>query len=157
MPRAENGWKVCARCRRNFPVSEYFKKVSNPDGHDPYCKRCRTEVANKPPEYLDIEEFVELYPKTPLRELSAKYCRAEPTITHWAGWLRKNGFDIPHRPRGGKPKERYDRKKYAKFADGKPIADIADELGISASRAQHRNSECRKAGYVIRTPKGYYK
>lgn len=156
MPRAENGWKVCPRCNRNLPTSQYHRNVCTFDGLTNYCKQCVADSNKKPPLWLNIQEFIELYPKTPMPDLCARYCRTVGTIANWASWFRNNGINIPYRcsKRGGTA---YDHKTYAEFANGKPLSTVADHFGISYSSAVRRNRNCRKEGYVINTPKGYYK
>jgi len=34
--------KVCPRCGKTLPVTQFYKNKSNPDGFDYYCKKCRS-------------------------------------------------------------------------------------------------------------------
>ena len=43
----EKGTKVCSRCKRELPISEFYKNKSNPDGLGYYCKRCVSETWSK--------------------------------------------------------------------------------------------------------------
>ena len=40
----EKGTKVCSKCKRELPISEFYKNKSNPDGLGYYCKRCVSEI-----------------------------------------------------------------------------------------------------------------
>lgn len=46
----EKGTKVCSRCRRELPISEFYKNKRNKDGLQHYCKKCK-KVTHKA--YLD--------------------------------------------------------------------------------------------------------
>lgn len=39
----EKGTKVCSRCKRELPVSEFNKDKSKNDGLNYYCRKCITE------------------------------------------------------------------------------------------------------------------
>lgn len=52
-PRATNSAipdKVCRTCGEQKLIDEFWRDRSQPDGHDPHCKSCRTEMRNKPVE-----------------------------------------------------------------------------------------------------------
>ena len=38
--------KVCAKCHRELPLSEFHKYKRSPDGHQFYCKQCRVMKGN---------------------------------------------------------------------------------------------------------------
>lgn len=39
--------KVCSRCGRELPISEFYKNPQCTDGHIGQCKRCKYEVAKE--------------------------------------------------------------------------------------------------------------
>ena len=39
----EKGTKVCSKCKRELPISEFYKNKSNKDGFECYCKKCVAE------------------------------------------------------------------------------------------------------------------
>ena len=46
----EKGTKVCSKCKRELPISEFNKNKSEPDGLNVYCKIC---VSEKQKQYND--------------------------------------------------------------------------------------------------------
>lgn len=49
----EKGTKVCSRCKRELPISEFTKNKSKNDGLDACCRKCKTE---REKEYYDKTE-----------------------------------------------------------------------------------------------------
>ena len=51
MPKAKDGIKVCTRCHKDLPVSEFFRNKGRPDGLMAFCKKCdmRRPARNKLP------------------------------------------------------------------------------------------------------------
>lgn len=43
----EKGTKVCSRCRRELPVSEFRKNKRGNDGFNHYCRKCATEYGKE--------------------------------------------------------------------------------------------------------------
>lgn len=43
----EKGTKVCSKCKRELPISEFHKNRSEPDGLNAYCKICALEEQKK--------------------------------------------------------------------------------------------------------------
>lgn len=39
--------KKCKRCGRELPIESFHKMAKSPDGHQPYCKDCRSEMASE--------------------------------------------------------------------------------------------------------------
>ena len=39
----EKGTKVCSRCKRELPISEFNKNKRNKDGIDNKCRQCASE------------------------------------------------------------------------------------------------------------------
>lgn len=36
-----NTMKVCTKCNRELPISEFYKNSTSKGGYDPYCKECK--------------------------------------------------------------------------------------------------------------------
>lgn len=61
----QKGIKVCSCCRQELPISEFYKKKSQPDGLNCYCKKCAdlkknerlSVIKNIPLEERVIKEF----------------------------------------------------------------------------------------------------
>lgn len=61
----QKGTKVCSCCRQELPISEFYKKKSQPDGLNCYCKKCAdlkkserlSVIKNIPLEERIIKEF----------------------------------------------------------------------------------------------------
>lgn len=43
----QSATKVCSRCGRELPISEFYKSPRCADGHVGQCKRCKYEVAKE--------------------------------------------------------------------------------------------------------------
>lgn len=43
----EANTKVCKRCGKEAPISEFSKNAKSKDGADSYCRKCRNELAKK--------------------------------------------------------------------------------------------------------------
>jgi len=43
--KAVNGMKICAKCRRDLPVSEYWKEAQRNDNLNNRCKNCVKKIA----------------------------------------------------------------------------------------------------------------
>jgi hypothetical protein len=39
--------KTCTMCRKEKPVSEYYKRTISPDGFGVYCKKCDNHKSNE--------------------------------------------------------------------------------------------------------------
>lgn len=48
----EKGTKVCSRCRRELPVSEFNKNKRNKDGIDNKCRQCASEYYKNNKEHV---------------------------------------------------------------------------------------------------------
>lgn len=57
-------------------------------------------MTDKPPDWVDIAEFVRLTHALHNQELADRYRRRPSTVKHWKTWLRQQGYDVG---RGGFP------------------------------------------------------
>lgn len=39
--------KVCKRCGKEAPITEFSKNKQSKDGHNIYCRKCRNEMAKQ--------------------------------------------------------------------------------------------------------------
>lgn len=39
--------KVCSKCGREWPLSEFYKKSTSKDGLQSYCKECATKISSE--------------------------------------------------------------------------------------------------------------
>ena len=42
----ETGLKICGRCKKELPLSEFYKDKQQKDGLSCYCKECRSKIWN---------------------------------------------------------------------------------------------------------------
>lgn len=47
MPKAVDGWKLCAGCKKTKPISEFDHQKDKADGRTYSCKECRRDRSNK--------------------------------------------------------------------------------------------------------------
>lgn len=43
-PMAKEETKVCVRCLNRYPLSQFHRNARSLDGHDSYCKHCKSEL-----------------------------------------------------------------------------------------------------------------
>lgn len=39
--------KICSKCGKELPLSDFYKNKAQPDGHSNYCKTCQYEFLKK--------------------------------------------------------------------------------------------------------------
>lgn len=80
--------KVCTRCNRELPVSDFYKNKSNSDGRHSYCKSCfneyykqkNAEAVTHPK--VGNPELSNFTPRQLIQELRDRGYRGTLTYTH---------------------------------------------------------------------------
>lgn len=67
--------KVCEKCGRRLPLTEFYEMTSNPDGHSKCCKACN--MSSRTPSLSDFTEQ-QLYDELVRRGFTGKMIK---TIT----------------------------------------------------------------------------
>ena len=84
----ENVTKVCSKCGRELPISDFSKNKKSKDGHHSYCKSCHSEynrannlkkkeTAHKMLPVYSNPELAKFHPRELMAELKARGFRWE--------------------------------------------------------------------------------
>lgn len=70
--------KKCNRCGRELPIESFHKLAKSPDGHQPYCKDCRSEMASERTKKIRLSkvysnpELAKFTPRQLMEELKSR-------------------------------------------------------------------------------------
>ena len=95
--------KVCPRCKKELPLSEFHKDKHQPDGHHAYCKECKRTWFNQyrkdNPEKMRVKDVYDKYrTQRYLKLLRLEVLRklSDPIICGVCGFEDIRVLDIDH-------------------------------------------------------------
>lgn len=150
MPRAVNGWKVCSRCRRELPVADFARHRRRCDGLNTWCRKCVQEYDQKkgglrPAPVHNMYQFIEDWPRMPLKDLAVKYMVSEPSVRMWAYWLKKHGHNLPTKH------HTFSHERFVRDAQTMTTMQLSEKHGISRNTVYTRRHRLRQMGYTFPT------
>lgn len=149
----EKGTKVCSKCRRELPISEFTKEKNKNDGFKCYCKKCQAEY-NK--EYNKTEKAKEIMKRS-----------ADKTYNTFGrvgrrrgnGGISKRDYELTEQQLERRNKNRESRKYKTKrinpqgllvWYDGKLDDITPEEYEKIVTREYTIQKRCAIRGYIAR-------
>lgn len=164
----EKGTKVCSKCRRELPISEFYKSESSKDGLYAYCRKCTSErkseyyknnkerIKTKTREYRKTKEGKEV-----VKRANDKYTNTFGRVGHKRGNLTmvKRDYELTEQQLARRNKQREKQKCKTKrtnphglliWYDGKLNNITTEEYTKVMSREYEIQKACAIRGYIAR-------